>query len=382
MVTSSGTQAFTPTTKMPVSGPSGAEIRGGIPPAPLTPLPPLLPAAVAPDDPLMQGLTTADPSAGPEVRWIHPALGAAGVLWSRSEMTSPREEPSTLSNPSETGVDAQPGLHWRLPPLAAGVRSRDPLGQLAAPQTPPENAEKIWTLDIDLQEASDPSPIGTLRPEMTPQRAGAGPAWNGWPQPTPGADVAAPDVPELQGLHETSTTTPAAEPRNPRAPDSSAASGVQRPPGSPDVHQRAEQQQNQADKMGQAIGQRMLSEIEKGHWHLRMMLKPVQLGHIEVEMRLRNGELDAQFTVAQSMTRELLQEGLGRLRDTLTQMGMDVANMQINTGFGRAGGGDSTPGKRPSSPNGAVAKDPDKVLTGPAAVKERRQGPDGWDVMV
>jgi flagellar hook-length control protein FliK len=107
--------------------------------------------------------------------------------------------------------------------------------------------------------------------------------------------------------------------------------------------ERSELHQAQAEKMGQAIGQRMLSEMEKGHWHLKMMLKPANLGNIEVEMRLRNGELDANFTASQAATRDLLQDGLPKLKDTLTQMGMDVANMNIGGGSSQKNGGDPTP---------------------------------------
>ena len=303
---------------------------------------------------------------------------AAAVWTAHQSMPGLATPPDAASDPSVTQEAAQVGLHWRLA-SAASVRTRDPLVTVATPPPPPEVAERVWEIEIDLQPVLQASTAGLARAELMVQRSATLPLWDKPISPVTTVDA---ERLEASGAIETSPITSVSDHRGQRSGDSASHAVAARVPPGPDTLQRAEQQQSQADKMGQAIGQRILSEIEKGHWHLRMMLKPVQLGHIEVEMRLRHGELDAHFTVAQTLTRDLLQDGLGRLRDTLTQMGMDVANMQINTGFGRAGGGDSTPGKRPSSPNGAVTKDPEKVMTGPATVKERRQGPDGWDVMV
>lgn len=144
--------------------------------------------------------------------------------------------------------------------------------------------------------------------------------------------------------------------------------------------ERSELHQAQAEKMGQAIGQRMLSEMEKGHWHIKMMLKPANLGNVEVEMRLRNGELDANFTASQASTRDLLQDGLPKLKDTLTQMGMDVASMNIGGGSSQKNGGDSTPQQARSVATAMQTEHPeDLAITTPPVTPT---GQDGLDVMV
>lgn len=84
-----------------------------------------------------------------------------------------------------------------------------------------------------------------------------------------------------------------------------------------------------AERLGQAIGERLVSAMERGQWQLKLMLKPAHLGHVEVEMRMRSGELDASFMASQAATRELLREGMGRLKATLSNLGMDVASMQV-----------------------------------------------------
>jgi flagellar hook-length control protein FliK len=149
----------------------------------------------------------------------------------------------------------------------------------------------------------------------------------------------------------------------------------------PDAHARSENIQNLADKMGQAVGQRILSEMEKGQWHLKLQLRPATLGHIEVEMRMRSGEFDAVFTAPNATTRDLLQDGLGKLRETLAQMGMDVANIHVGNGQTGQSGGDSTPG----TPKGKTSR---VEVSTPESTAETTRAPrvkdptDGLDVLV
>lgn len=146
--------------------------------------------------------------------------------------------------------------------------------------------------------------------------------------------------------------------------------------------QRSENVQNLAEKMGQAVGQRILSEIEKGQWHLKLSLRPATLGHIEVEMRMRSGELDAVFTTSQAITRELLQDGMSKLKDTLNQMGTDVASLHVGDGQTRQRGGESTPEQMSKlTKNDSDDQNPSlTVAQAPAPIM--KMGQDGWDVMV
>ena len=144
---------------------------------------------------------------------------------------------------------------------------------------------------------------------------------------------------------------------------------------------RSENIQNLAEKMGQAVGQRMLSEIEKGQWHLKLQLRPATLGHIEVEMRMLSGEMDAVFTAPQALTRELLQDGMSRLKDTLNQMGMNVASMQVGDGQSQQRGGESTPNKSSKSAD-LIENDSKSTISTTTWVPRQKMGEDGWDVLV
>ena len=143
----------------------------------------------------------------------------------------------------------------------------------------------------------------------------------------------------------------------------------------------SDQMQQLSEKMADAVGERILREIDRGQWNLRLMLKPAHLGHIEVEMRLRAGQLDAIFAAPQAATRELLQDGLSRLREHLNETGMDVASLQIKDGQNRQNGGDSTHGQQQTA---NTAKTPDQPETAAPSVQSppRPRRADGWDVMV
>jgi len=148
-----------------------------------------------------------------------------------------------------------------------------------------------------------------------------------------------------------------------------------------DSAQRRENIHNLAEKMGQAVGQRILSELERGQWHLKLSLRPATLGHIEVEMRMRSGEMDAVFTAPQALTRELLNEGISKLRDTLNQMGMDVASLKVDDGQGRQRGGESTPERQAQVKDNTPTESADVPMSTSVAAPNK-MGTDGWDVLV
>ncbi|WP_353238182.1 flagellar hook-length control protein FliK [Limnohabitans sp.] len=148
-----------------------------------------------------------------------------------------------------------------------------------------------------------------------------------------------------------------------------------------DSAQRRENISNLAERMGQAVGERILSELERGQWHLKLSLRPATLGYIEVEMRMRSGEMDAVFTAAQALTRELLNEGMSKLKDTLNQMGMDVASLKVDDGQSRQRGGESTPERQAQLKDNAPSESADAPV--PSSVTAtQKMGADGWDVLV
>jgi flagellar hook-length control protein FliK len=105
------------------------------------------------------------------------------------------------------------------------------------------------------------------------------------------------------------------------------------------------------------------------------------VGHIEIEMRMRSGEFDAVFTAPNATTRDLLQDGMAKLRETLSQMGMDVANIHVGGGQTGQSGGDPTPGFSKGTPT--QAKESGQETTPEIARAPRVKDPnDGLDVLV
>ena len=153
-------------------------------------------------------------------------------------------------------------------------------------------------------------------------------------------------------------------------------------PELPDTNARSENIQNLADKMGQAVGQRILSEMERGQWHLKLSLRPATLGHIEVEMKMRSGEFDALFTAPNAVTRELLQEGLGKLRETLNQMGMNFAQIDVADGKSGKNDGNPTPGSFRGQPASIPAGHAENTIETTTRTPSIKNPAEGLDVLV
>ena len=150
--------------------------------------------------------------------------------------------------------------------------------------------------------------------------------------------------------------------------------------------QRAENYQLLADRLGQALGQRLQSQIERGEWKMQMRLDPASLGRIDLELQMRSGGLDAVFRSDNPLTRELITQGLPKLRDSLSQSGTAVANVWVNGDSARQSGGNPTPSKTPDRrlPSDAdTASESGQSLARPAAVGGVSQGgsSSAWDVL-
>ena len=112
--------------------------------------------------------------------------------------------------------------------------------------------------------------------------------------------------------------------------------------------QRLEHYQQLADRLGQALAQRLQSQIERGEWKVQMRMDPVSLGRIDMELDMRAGGLDAVFRSDNPLTRELIAQGVPKLRESLSQSGTAVANVWVNGDSARQSGGNPTPYQNPS----------------------------------
>jgi flagellar hook-length control protein FliK len=150
--------------------------------------------------------------------------------------------------------------------------------------------------------------------------------------------------------------------------------------------QRAEHYQQLADRLGQALAQRLQAQIERGEWKMQMRMNPASLGRIDLELEMRAGGLDAVFRSDNALTRELIAQGLPKLRDSLSESGTAVANVWVNGDSARQSGGNPTPSQTPSSSSQSpsdAAGGSAQSIAGSVPQSGVRQGGSSstWDVL-
>lgn len=152
-----------------------------------------------------------------------------------------------------------------------------------------------------------------------------------------------------------------------------------------DADERVQQYEKISQRVAEALGQRLSAQIARGDWKVDLTLKPHNLGNIGIELKMHKGELQASFTASNSATRDLIVDGLPKLRQTLGNLGMDIAHMDVNNKQERQNGGNSTPGQQQhqgnrGSASGEIAK---TVTTSTPTVAASKTGSaDGLDVLV
>ena len=147
----------------------------------------------------------------------------------------------------------------------------------------------------------------------------------------------------------------------------------------PGMTDRAAQIQDLADKLGKAMGERLQEQLERGEWKLQLKLNPAHLGRIDVELDMNATGLDAVFKTDNMLTRELIAQGMNKLRDSLAQSGMTVANVWVNSENHKGSGGNSTPRQNSESDN-TVNAPVSEVKVAETRIRELRSS-DAWDTL-
>jgi len=148
------------------------------------------------------------------------------------------------------------------------------------------------------------------------------------------------------------------------------------------AEQRSEQYQQLADRLGQAVAHKLLAQIERGEWKLQLRLQPESLGRVDVALEMHSGGLDALFTAENGVTRELIAQGSAKLRDALTQSGMAVASVFVNSDQGRKSDGNPTSGQSFKGGSGAARdKEEEESVAAVNVAKRQTYSVDGLDVL-
>jgi hypothetical protein len=153
----------------------------------------------------------------------------------------------------------------------------------------------------------------------------------------------------LQDGSSNATQIPLDSARNTASTGALGAAATSAALADPEMTDRAAQIQDLADKLGKAMGERLKEQLERGEWKLQLKLNPGHLGKIDVELDMNGGGLDAVFKSDNLLTRELIAQGMPKLKDSLSQSGMTVANVWVNSENQRQSGGNSTPRQQAGS---------------------------------
>ena len=79
-----------------------------------------------------------------------------------------------------------------------------------------------------------------------------------------------------------------------------------------------------------AIGKQLIDKISAGTERVRLILHPKELGVVDVTMDVKNGKVDAILASANPVTREMLGDNLGRLRESLMLAGFDSGDVEVS----------------------------------------------------
>jgi flagellar hook-length control protein FliK len=195
-----------------------------------------------------------------------------------------------------------------------------------------------------------------------------------------GADLA---LAMAAGANDNTSATPLNATDNTKAPISLSAlanSSISAQGDKAQLTDRAGQIQELANKLGQALGERLQNQMESGQWRLHLKLNPGHLGQIDVKLDMHAGGLDAVFRTENMLTKELITQGISKLKDSLAQSGTAVADVWVNSESKRESGGNPTPQRFAGNTGSETQADAAQPAQQVSRMIEKRSA-DEWDTL-
>lgn len=106
------------------------------------------------------------------------------------------------------------------------------------------------------------------------------------------------------------------------------------------------QMQEMIQRFSPVMKQQLITMVSNGIQQAEIRLDPPELGHLTVKIQINGDQTQVQFHVAQSQTRDLLEQAIPRLRDMLAQEGLQLTDSHVSQG---GGGRDGQPQDSSSS---------------------------------
>jgi len=94
------------------------------------------------------------------------------------------------------------------------------------------------------------------------------------------------------------------------------------------------QMQEMIQKFSPVMKQQLITMVSNGIQQAEIRLDPPELGHLTVKIQIQGDQTQVQFHVAQSQTRDLVEQAIPRLRDMLASEGLQLTDSQVSQGGG------------------------------------------------
>lgn len=78
--------------------------------------------------------------------------------------------------------------------------------------------------------------------------------------------------------------------------------------------------------------QQLITMVSNGIQQAEIRLDPPELGHLTVKIQIQGDQTQVQFNVAQSQTRDLVEQAIPRLRDMLASEGLQLTDSHVSQG--------------------------------------------------
>ena len=83
------------------------------------------------------------------------------------------------------------------------------------------------------------------------------------------------------------------------------------------------------EQAGDELAERMQMMMSKNLKHVDIRLDPPELGKLQIKLSLNQDQASVQFTVANQQTRDLVEQAMPRLRELLSQQGLQLAQSSV-----------------------------------------------------
>ncbi|WP_144209948.1 flagellar hook-length control protein FliK [Shewanella donghaensis] len=90
------------------------------------------------------------------------------------------------------------------------------------------------------------------------------------------------------------------------------------------------QMQEMIQKFAPVMKQQLITMVGQGIQQAEIRLDPAELGHMVVRVQVNGDQTQVQFQVAQSQTRDLIEQAIPRLREMLAEEGMQLADSHVS----------------------------------------------------